>query len=131
MHEFSIATQILESVLEFANSPPPKKVLKVLLQIGELTCVEPEQLQFCYTAVVQETSIEGSTLEIERVPAQVACPHCGYAGPPKYWEDALSAAPVATLQCPTCGKAAAAIQGHDCAIKSIQLRRPDECCFGT
>ncbi len=48
MHELSIASTLVESVLEFANTPPPKKVLKVLLQIGELTCVEPDQLSFCY-----------------------------------------------------------------------------------
>ncbi len=120
MHELSIASTLVESVLEFANTPPPKKVLKVLLQIGELTCVEPEQLQFCYSAVIQETAIENSTLEIERVPAEVACPHCGYAGPPKYWEDALSAAPVATLQCPTCGKAVTTTHGHDCTLRTIR-----------
>jgi len=120
MHELSIASSLVESVLEFASQPPPKKVLKVLLQIGEFTCVEPEQLQFCYTAVIKETLIEGSTLEIERVSAEVACRHCGYAGPPKYWEDALSAAPVATLQCPTCGKATESTRGHDCTIRTIR-----------
>jgi hydrogenase nickel incorporation protein HypA/HybF len=120
MHELSIASTLVESVLEFAHSPPPKKVLKVLLQIGEFTCVEPDQLRFCYSAVTKETAIEDSTLEIELVPAEVACPHCGYAGPPKYWEDALAAAPVATLQCPTCGKAVETTHGHDCTIRTIR-----------
>jgi hydrogenase nickel incorporation protein HypA/HybF len=120
MHELSIASTLVESVLEFAHSPPPKKIVKVLLQIGEFTCVEPEQLSFCYSAVIQETALAGSTLEIERVPAEVACPHCGYAGPPKYWNDALAAAPVATLQCPACGKAAETTHGHDCTIRTIR-----------
>ncbi len=120
MHELSIASNLVESVLEFATAPPPKKVLKVLLQIGELTCVEPDQLQFCYSAVIKETPIEDSTLEIERVPAEVNCPHCGYAGPPKYWTDALAAAPVATLQCPTCGRATETRHGHDCTIRTIR-----------
>ena len=31
---------------------------------------------------------------------------CSYRGRPKFWEDALSDVLVATLQCPTCGKAA-------------------------
>jgi hydrogenase nickel incorporation protein HypA/HybF len=120
MHELSIASNLVDSVLEFANSPPPKKVLKVMLQIGELTCVEPDQLAFCYTAMTKETAIEDSTLEIERVPAEVGCPHCGYAGPPKYWQDALAAAPVATLQCPACGKAVETTHGHDCTIRTIR-----------
>jgi hydrogenase nickel incorporation protein HypA/HybF len=120
MHELSIASSLVESVLDFATTPPPKKVLKVLLQIGELTCVEPDQLQFCYTSIIPETAIEGSTLEIERVPAQVRCPHCGYAGAPKYWDDAQAGAPVATLQCPTCGKAVETTNGHDCTIRNIR-----------
>ncbi len=120
MHVLSIASTLVESVLEFAQAPPPKKVLKVMLQIGELTCVEPEQLQFCYSAVIQETAIADSALEIERVAAEVKCPYCGYVGPPKYWDDALSAAPVATLQCPTCGKATETTHGHDCTIRTIR-----------
>lgn len=120
MHELSIATSLVESVLEFATTPPPKRVLKVLMQIGELTCVEPEQLQFCYSAVIKDTPLADSTLEIERVPARVVCPHCGYSGAPKYWEDALAAAPVATLQCPTCGKAVETTNGHDCTIRTIR-----------
>ena len=120
MHELSIASNLVESVLEFANSPPPKKVLKVLLQIGELTCVEPDQLQFCYSSIIPETALSESTLEIERVAAQVSCPHCHYAGAPKYWEDAHAAAPVATLECPQCGKAAETTHGHDCTIRTIR-----------
>ena len=120
MHEFSIASSLVENVLDFATTPPPKKVVKVLLQIGEFTCVEPGQLEFCYASIIPETAISDSTLEIERIPGEVSCPHCHYAGPPKYWEDAHAAAPVATLQCPTCGKATETTRGHDCTIRTIR-----------
>jgi hydrogenase nickel incorporation protein HypA/HybF len=120
MHELSIASSMVESVLEFAEAPPPKKVLKVLLQIGELTCVEPEQLRFSYMAITKETALEDSTLEIEEVDALVACPHCEYEGQPKYWDGALADMRVATLQCPRCGKTVEATQGHECTIKTIR-----------
>jgi hydrogenase nickel incorporation protein HypA/HybF len=120
MHELSIASSMVESVLEFAETPPPKKVLRVLLQIGELTCVEPEQLRFSYMAITKETPLEDSTLEIEETDALVACPHCGYEGQPKYWDGALADTRIATLQCPTCGRAAEATQGHECTIKTIR-----------
>ena len=120
MHELSIAASLVESVVDFAETPPKKKVMRVLLRIGELTCVEPEQLRFCYSSVIEDTPLAGSELEIERVPAEVRCPHCGYSGAPKYWEDAQAEAPVPTLQCPTCGKAAEATTGHDCAIRTIR-----------
>lgn len=125
MHELSIATSIVESVLEFAEGPPPRKVVKVLLQIGEFTCVQPDQLIFSYMAITRETPIEDSTLEIEHVDAEVFCKHCGYDGAPKYWDGALADTRLATLECPRCGKATeAGARGHECTIKTIRYVAP-------
>lgn len=119
MHELSIASSIVEGVLAFVELHEVTRVLTVRLAVGELTCVEAEQLRFCYTAVAKETAIEASALEIDRVEAVVSCRHCSYHGAPKYWEDALSGGSVPTLQCPECGKAAEATRGHECSIKAI------------
>lgn len=120
MHELSIASSLVEGVLAFVELHRVSKVLAVRLAVGELTCVETEQLRFCYTAVTRETAIEESALEIERIEARIRCSHCAYEGSPRYWEDALSGAAVPTMQCPECGKAAEAIQGHECLIKGIR-----------
>jgi hydrogenase nickel incorporation protein HypA/HybF len=120
MHEFSIAANIVESISEFVEANPDKKILKVRLQIGELTCIAADQLKFCYESIVKETNLENSMLETEMVPAAVKCPHCHYEGKPRYWDGAMTTA-VATLQCPQCGLAAEAIAGHECAIKTIQF----------
>jgi hydrogenase nickel incorporation protein HypA/HybF len=120
MHELSIAATVMEDVLNFAQSRGVTKVVRVRLAIGELTCVQPEQLKFCYESVTRETALADSTLEIEAVPARVACSNCGYQGSPKYWMDSLADTPIATLQCPVCGKSTDAEQGHECAIKTIQ-----------
>ena len=74
MHELSIASAIVDHLLEFAESDPPKKILSVRLLVGELSCIEPEQLSFCYAAITRETAIENSTLEIERVDSGGAVP---------------------------------------------------------
>jgi len=121
MHELSIASAVVDSVLEFLDAHEVKKVLTVRLAVGELSHVEAEQLRFCYTAITQETAIENSTLEIESVAALVECPRCSYRGRPKYWEDALSAAPIPTLECPDCRAAVEPVEGNDCAIKTIQF----------
>jgi hydrogenase nickel incorporation protein HypA/HybF len=120
MHEFSIATDIVEAVSQFAEAHPDKKILKVRLQVGELTCVEADQLKFCYESIVKETNLENSALEIENVSARVKCPHCDYKGAPRYWDEAVTTA-IPTLQCPQCGQAAEAIAGHECAIKTVQF----------
>src|ERR1700738_3428239 len=121
MHELSIASSVVDSVLEFLDTHEVKKVLTVRLAVGELSCVEAEQLPFCYTAITQETAMENSRLEIETVAAVVECPRCDYRGSPKYWEDALSAAPIPTLECPNCKSTVEPVQGNDCAIKTIQF----------
>ncbi|MDQ3621057.1 MAG: hydrogenase maturation nickel metallochaperone HypA [Verrucomicrobiota bacterium] len=121
MHELSIASGLVEKLLEFAADNPDKKIVEVRLAVGELTHIEEEQLRFCYDAVTVETPIEGSTLQIEKIEAVVACRHCSYHGGPKYWDGALSGFPVATLECPGCGKAAEAVEGKECAIKSIRF----------
>jgi hydrogenase nickel incorporation protein HypA/HybF len=121
MHELSIASAVVEKVLEFAQVRDIKKILSVRLAVGELSAVEPEQLRFCYTAITQQTAMEDSVLEIETVEVVVRCPRCSYRGPPKYWSDALSAAPIPTLECPTCGWAVEPAEGNDCAIKSVKF----------
>ena len=123
MHELSIASALVDRVLEFLDAHAAKKLLTVRLAIGELSHVEADQLRFCYMAITQETAMEDSTLEIESVAAVVECLHCSYRGSPKYWEDALCAAPVPTLECPQCRNAVEPVEGNDCAIKTIQFVR--------
>src|SRR5215471_1612148 len=120
MHELSIAATVVEDVLNFASGQGIDKVVRVRLAIGEFTCIQPEQLKFCYESVAQETPLAGSQLEIEPVRARVTCSHCGYDGAAKYWMDSPGEAPVPTLQCPSCGKSADATEGHECSIKTIQ-----------
>jgi hydrogenase nickel incorporation protein HypA/HybF len=130
MHELSIASTILESALQFVERHAVKKVVHVRLLVGELTCLEAEQLRFCYSAIIHDTALAESTLEIEKGLAEVKCPHCSYRGAPKYWADVLEAEPIPTLQCPQCGRAAEATRGHECEIKTIKFVRqePYEIC---
>ena len=100
MHEFSIAAAIVENVLAFADKERATRVLEVRLTIGEFTHIEQEQLRFCFQSITHATALEEAALEIETSNAAVRCPHCGYAGPPKYWDGALAGASVPTLQCP-------------------------------
>jgi hydrogenase nickel incorporation protein HypA/HybF len=127
MHELSIASSVVENILEFVNVHQHiNKVLAVKLAIGEFSHVEAEQLRFCYMAITQQTPIEDSTLEIETVEAVVRCEECSYRGRPKYWDDALSVGPIPTLQCPNCGGTVEAVEGNDCAIKSIRFTTEDD-----
>ena len=121
MHELSIASGLVEKLLDFAEKNPEKKIVAVRIAVGELSHIEEAQLSFCYGAVITGTSLAGSVLEIEKVDAMILCPHCSYRGRPKYWDGALSGIPVATLECPSCGKATEPTDGKECAIRSIRF----------
>jgi hydrogenase nickel incorporation protein HypA/HybF len=125
MHEFSIASGLVEKLLDFAEKNPDKKIVEVRVAIGEFTQIEEEQLRFCYDSIITEMAIAGSRLTIEPVLGKVACGHCGYEGPPKYWDGALHGTPVATLECPDCGKATRITEGQECAIRSVRYQ-PNE-----
>jgi Zn finger protein HypA/HybF (possibly regulating hydrogenase expression) len=121
MHELSIASGLLEKLLEFSTQYPDRTIIEVRLELGELSHVDPEQLSFCYESIAKETPLEGSSLAITKVRALVHCPHCGYQGRPDCWDDALNLAPIVTLRCPHCSKAVEADEGHECAIKSLRF----------
>lgn len=126
MHEFSIASGLVEKLLDFANANPDKKIVEVRVAIGEFTQIEEEQLRFCYESIITEMPIAGSTLLLELVLAKVACSNCSYSGPPKYWDRALHGGLVATLECPECGKATRITEGEECAIRSVRFTQPNE-----
>ena len=132
MHEFSIASlRSWKPCWRYADkeSHGVKKIVEV-----RMTCrrtdlhVEAGAAASSASAIDHERLRAGGNalLEIEIAAAAVRCPHCGYAGPPKYWDGALSSTLVPTLQCPECGKAAEPAEGHECAIKTVKFTREDE-----
>ena len=69
MHEMSLTESIVEIALEEARKNGARRVTRVFLDVGALSCVEPEALQFCFAAVSSGTPAEGAQLEIERIGA--------------------------------------------------------------
>jgi len=76
MHELSIASAILDAVRNEADKHPGAHVSKVGVRIGALSGVEPEALNFGFSALVQGTTLEPLALEIEAVPRRQRCSAC-------------------------------------------------------
>lgn len=74
MHELSVTQSIVECCCERAGGA---RVLRVILEIGTLSCVMPDALRFCYDVAVEGTPLEGSELKIVRIPARSRCKDCG------------------------------------------------------
>lgn len=74
MHELGITQNIVAIVSEHAKA---KKVLRVVLEIGKLSAILPDAVQFCFDICTQGTVLEGSILEIIEIPGLARCRQCG------------------------------------------------------
>ncbi len=76
MHEMSLAEGVLQLVEETARRERARLVKLVVLEIGQLSSVEPEALRFCFEAVTNGTIAHGAVLEIVAVPGTGWCMLC-------------------------------------------------------
>lgn len=63
MHELAITCEIVAIVCKAAQD---QRVHKVTLEIGKLSCVMPEAIEFCFEVVAQGTLAQGARLDIHR-----------------------------------------------------------------
>ena len=121
VHELSMTTQIIESVLEEAKKQGAKKVIEVQLVIGKMTFLGTEQVRFSYNILVEDTIMKGSKLIIEEKDGVIECSSCGYRGEIPVMDDPAYHVPIPTLRCPKCTKAAKIVEGKECTIRSIRM----------
>ncbi|MDP2808991.1 MAG: hydrogenase maturation nickel metallochaperone HypA [Rhodocyclaceae bacterium] len=68
MHEISLAEEIVQTIEEAARREGFGRVRTVFLEIGRLSCVEPDALAFCFESVALGSVAEGARLEIAELP---------------------------------------------------------------
>lgn len=77
MHEMSLTEGIFRVLEEQAVAQNFHRVKTLWLEIGELSTIDPEALQFCFEAIRDGTLAEEARMEIIRVPGQALCMDCG------------------------------------------------------
>lgn len=78
MHEMSITQGIIELCLDHAGG---RRISSLDVEIGELSSVVPEAIEFCFEACSRETLLEGARLNIIRIPGTGLCQQCGQETP--------------------------------------------------
>lgn len=76
MHEIGVLMEIVKTVERFAYQHEVTKIDALVLQIGELSSMIPKYLQTLYPAVIEDTILAGSTLQIEILKANGRCRSC-------------------------------------------------------
>lgn len=112
MHELGITQSIVEIAEQTARDQGAQKVLSVTIEVGELSGVIPEAVEFCFEACVQETLLEGSRLVIDRIPGLGKCTECRA----EFKLDNM------TFNCSACGSyAIQRLQGEELNLREVEI----------
>jgi hydrogenase nickel incorporation protein HypA/HybF len=76
MHEMALCESVIEIIEREARDQQFARVRAVWLEIGALGHVEPEAMQFCFSAVAQGGIAADARLEIVAVPGAAWCLSC-------------------------------------------------------
>lgn len=76
MHELSVALGIVKIAEKEVKNAKVKAVTKIELQIGTLSGVELDSLNFVWKSAVKDTVLENAIKEIEVIKAKGKCVDC-------------------------------------------------------
>lgn len=76
MHEFSIATRVIEIAMEEIKAYPAARVETIELEVGTLSGVIFPALETAMEAAVKDTPFEHGQVKINRVQAKGRCKEC-------------------------------------------------------
>lgn len=114
MHEVAIAQNIIEICQAHAGT---SDVASVKLEIGDLSGVVADSIEFCFEACAKGTQIEGATLQIDRIKGSGKCSSCGAV-----FELSSIFSP-----CPTCQLfPVEVLSGKEMRVCEIQLKESQE-----
>lgn len=109
MHELSIVQGVVEICEQHSGG---RRILEVTLEIGALSGVVPEALEFCFEAATRDTLLEGARLVIERIPATGLCTLCGVVSTIDTYFD----------PCPACGALALSLRtGEEMRVRDLEV----------
>ena len=77
MHELSLLENVREIIESHARSQQFTKVIRITLEIGKLSCVEPDALRFGFYVVMKGSPAEEAELVITESDGIGICRQCG------------------------------------------------------
>ena len=121
MHEFSISSEIVRTVLETAEKNDGRKVLFIQLEVGELMLLNVEQITFWIHELFKGSPAEEAEVKVRMIQARIACKTCGYRGKADSERvDVLQH--FVSLYCPKCRSLQVKVEkGRECLLKKIQV----------
>lgn len=117
VHELSIINGVITAVAESLSGRRVSRVYSVRLQLGALSGVVEDALQFSYGIATEGTILQGSRLDVERVPVVIHCAGCN--------QD-VELPGIQSFRCPVCGAASMDIRrGRELEIQSLEIEEDE------
>jgi len=113
----SIALSILEAVEAKAHNESFGKISQIDLLIGKLAGIEPESLQFCFSAAAKGSIAESAVLAIDEPEGIGECADCGKRFPVSFYY----------AECTSCRSLRIRIvSGEEFRIQSMTIEKEEE-----
>jgi hydrogenase nickel incorporation protein HypA/HybF len=110
MHEFAIAVDIVDIATRTAREEQATSIKEIEVEIGQLSGVVMEALEFSLEAAVKGTLLEEARRKLVPIPGRARCRQCSQ----EYDTDSL------LNPCPDCGACAPdIIRGRELRVKSL------------
>jgi hydrogenase nickel incorporation protein HypA/HybF len=110
MHEYSIASELLDRVEVEVRRHPRAEVLCIRVRVGELSGVDGELLRSAWLLTSEGTPCARARLELATDPVRWSCPRCT--------SDIESGA---ALRCSRCGVPARLASGDALVLERIEM----------
>lgn len=118
MHELSIVSSVVDSVIESLAAYPGARVLEVRLRVGALAAVIEDSLQFCYGIATEGTPLAGSLLVVKMLPVLMYCEPCA---------ELVELPGLQSFTCPRCGQPVGDLrQGRELEIEAFEIDESPE-----
>lgn len=113
MHELSIAQALVDEVQLIMARERASEVVSVTVEIGTLSGVDHEALEFAFPLAVEGTGMADAHLVIRMTEAEVTCDECGQRSQPS----------LEAMRCQACGSERVRLTaGRDVVIRSVELK---------
>lgn len=108
MHEYGIAYDIVVTSRRAALENNATNITSIHVDIGELSIINPEQVEFLFSTITEEDDLfKGTKLVCTKVPPQTSCT-CGYVGSEIF-------------VCPECGQLPVIEKGKEVVVTRIEV----------
>lgn len=112
MHELSIAVSIVEIAEEYASKADSSEVKEIELDIGALSGVVIEALEFAFKSAVEKTVLENASVKINYIMGKARCLDC----------DTVFDVEDLYTPCPSCNSFhTEVIEGRELRVKSLTV----------